>query len=145
MMITHPMRFLCINAEIGLHFAAITKESPEFPLSSARPAWERIQRGLRGPAPFIVDSVVHPPPRTHKRKQSFVFGEWSRFTADGLPTKEQDSVTTGPGSAARSLTQCDLTLRFTQLLMQTQLQQPISIHAAAGLLLLVLLSVLTSP
>ena len=45
-----------------LHFAGLIKESPEFPVSSAWAACERIQRGLRGPASFIVDSAAHPHP-----------------------------------------------------------------------------------
>lgn len=101
-----------------------------FPVSSARPAWERIQRGLWGPAPFIVDSAAHPPPRSHKWRQPFVRGEWSRFTVDGLPTKDHGAVTTGPGSAAPTFTQCDLTPCFTQSLMQTQPLQSLSIHVA---------------
>lgn len=104
-----------------LHFAGLTKE---FLVSSARPAWERIQRGLRGPAPFIVDSAAHPPPRSHKWKQSFVWGEWSRFTVDGLPTKDHATVTTGPGSAAPRFH----TLCFTEPLMQTQPLQSLSTH-----------------
>ena len=122
---TPRREFLHTNSKNGfpLFLAGITKESPEFPVSSARLAWERIRRGLRGPAPFIVDSAAHPPPSTHKWKQFFVRGEWSRFTADGLPTKDHGTVTTAPGSAAPSFTQYDLTPGFTQPLMQT-----LSIH-----------------
>lgn len=126
---TSQRPFFLTKAKMILHFAGLIKESPEFPVSSARAACERIQRGLRGPAPFIVVSAAHPPPRAHKWKQSFVRGEWSRFTADGPSTKDHATVTTGPGSAAPTFTQYDLMLCFTQPLMQTQLLQSLSIYA----------------
>lgn len=133
-MIVHPGGNSFTEGQKCLHFTGITKESPEFPVSSAQPAWERIQRGLQGPAPLIVDSVAHtPPPRSHKWKQPFVRGEWSRFTVDGPPTKDQATVTTGPGSAACTFTQYDLTPSFTQPLMQTQPQHSLSIHTLKGL------------
>lgn len=43
------MEFLHIEAKMGLYFAGITKEFPEFPVSSVWPAWERIEKSLRGP------------------------------------------------------------------------------------------------
>lgn len=112
-----------------LHFAGITKESPECPVSSAPPAWERIQKSLRGLRSLHCwVSSAHPPPRSRKWRQSFVWGEWSRFTADGLPTKDHSTVTTGSESAAPTFTPYDLRTYFTWPLMQTQLMQSQSIH-----------------
>ena len=106
-------------------FSRLTKESPGFPVSSARPA----HRKNSGPAPVIVDSEAHPPPRSYKWKQPFVWGEGSRFTADGVHTKESSTVTTEPGWASPTFTQCGLTPCFTQPLMQTQLLLSPSIQA----------------
>lgn len=55
--------------------------------------------------------------------------EEEQIYCDGLPTKDRATVTTGPGSAAPTFTQCDLTPCFTQPLMQTQLRQSVSIQA----------------
>lgn len=93
----------CTKAEIISHFAGLTKE---FPVSSAQPGWERFWRGLRGPTPLTADPVAlstPAKPRSHKWNQSFVRGEWSKFTADGLLTKSHTTVTTGLGSAAPTL------------------------------------------
>lgn len=67
------------------------------------------EKSVRSPLPSLLIQQHTPPPRSHKWKQSFVWGEWSRFTVDGLPTKDHATITTGPGSAAPTFTQYDLT------------------------------------
>lgn len=116
----------CTKAEIISHFAGLTKE---FPVSSAQPGWERFWRGLRGPTPLTADPVAPSTPAkptSHKWNQSFVRGEWSRFTADGLLTKSHTTVwdQDWTGISCSNFRAC-----FTQPLMQTQLLLSLSIHA----------------
>lgn len=91
---THgEIAWLCIEGNTILQFEVRTKGSPpEFPASSAGPAWERMPQG---PTPLIVYSEAHHPPRSHKREAVLCEGDQSRFTARGFSTKGCATVTTG--------------------------------------------------
>lgn len=105
-----------------LHFAGPTKESPEFPVSSARRAWERIHWGLRGPARFIVDSAAHththPHPGAINGSSPLSEGSGADLLWPGslqrptaLSQQDQDQL-------LPPLSQCDLTQSFAQTLTQ---------------------------
>lgn len=68
---------------------------------------KNLEKSAKSPLSSLLIQQHTPPPRNHKWKLSFVWGEWSRFTVDGLPTKDHTTVTTRPGSAAPTFTQYD--------------------------------------